>query len=337
MLNKNKAELDRWYAEVPWRPGFIEKGSSPKVTANSVWTVVTEVFDRKNRIPTEEWNAIQKASRFLGKMLHNGENDRWAPERDGEQSICLELAFNAAVTRRVLSDTCVPSDVYTCLKLQVKDKDRGRFHLLLRDASSEELGNPTARKYMINTGPLAGKMMRRIRTVQGHSGVMKELIKRVNQQEVEKNNYPVLLMHSTQVALLGSIGVRGLIPGGLTRGRVDVLMRNAVEFAYHLYFPDKMFAPKLEWQDPVSTDHMRKESDVVVFVPGSSLAELKDFKLYFSSDTGDYLAPYVIPASCLVSARRRLDGFNELETPEVLEGRGSPTTLQSTGSQQDKR
>ena len=55
-------------------------------------------------------------------MLRHGENDRWAPERDGEQSICLELAFNAAVTRRVLSDTCVPSDVYTCLKLQVRTR-----------------------------------------------------------------------------------------------------------------------------------------------------------------------------------------------------------------------
>ena len=129
LLMKNKAEIDAWYGEVPWKPGFIEKGSSPKVTANSVWTVVTEVFDRKNRIPAEEWNAIQTASRFFGKMLCHGYNDRWAPERDGEQSVCLELAFNAAVMHRVFSDTCVPSDVYTCLKLQFKDKDRGRFHL----------------------------------------------------------------------------------------------------------------------------------------------------------------------------------------------------------------
>ena len=72
---------------------------------------------------------------------------------------------------------------------------------------------------MINKGPLAGKMMLRVRTVQGHSGVTKELIKRVNQNEVAKNDYPVLLMHSTQAALLGSISVRGLIPGGFTRGR----------------------------------------------------------------------------------------------------------------------
>ena len=82
-------------------------------------------------------------------------------------------------------------------------------------------------------------------------------------------------------------------------------MRSATEFAYDLNFPKKQFAPKVSWKDPVATDHMRKESDVVVFVPGSLLAELKEFKLYFSSDTGDYLTPYVIPASCLVSARRR--------------------------------
>ena len=49
---------------------------------------------------------------------------------------------------------------------------------------------------------------------------------------------------------------------------------------------------------------------------------LENFKLYFSADTGDYLTPYEIPASCLVSARRRLDGFNELEAPDVLRRSG---------------
>ncbi len=67
------------------------------------------------------------------------------------------------------------------------------------------------------------------------------------------------------------------------------------------------------------TDHMRTESDVVIFIPGKLLAELEDFKLYVSGDTGDYVTPDVVPPECLISARRRLDGFNELEAPQVLE------------------
>ena len=100
LLKKIKAELDSWYAEVPWRSGFVEKGSSPEVTASAVWTVVDEVFDQKIRIPKDDWDAIQRASRFLGKMLRHGENDRWAPTRDDDQSICMELAYNAAISKR---------------------------------------------------------------------------------------------------------------------------------------------------------------------------------------------------------------------------------------------
>ena len=62
-------------------------------------------------------------------------------------------------------------------------------------------------------------------------------------------------------------------------------MRNATEFAYNLYFPDKQFGPRLAWKDPVSTDHMRKELDVVVFIPGSLLAILENSKLYFFRPT----------------------------------------------------
>jgi hypothetical protein len=96
-------------------------------------------------------------------------------------------------------------------------------------------------------------------------------------------------------------------------------MRSATEFAYDLVHPRKMYTPKLEWKDPVATDHMRTESDVVIFISGKLLAELEDFKLYVSGDTGDYVTPDVVPPECLISARRRLDGFNELEAPQVLE------------------
>ena len=70
---------------------------------------------------------------------------------------------------------------------------------------------------------------------------------RINQRLVPKVEYPALLMHSTNVALLQSISLRGLIPGGLTRQRVDVFMANALEFSHKLYF-DKPYAPRV-WKD----------------------------------------------------------------------------------------
>ncbi len=81
--------------------------------------------------------------------------------------------------------------------------------------------------------------------------------------------YPALLMHSKKASLLESIGLRGLKPGGLTRGRVDVFMLNALEFAHKLYF-ENMYAPRF-WKDPVNDVHMRAKSDVVLFIPGTLL------------------------------------------------------------------
>ena len=144
-------------------------------------------------------------------------------------------------------------------------------------------------------------------------------VTRIRQKEVRKNDYPIMLMHSTQIALLDSICLRGIKLGGLTRRRVDVFMRSATEFAFDLNHPQKMYAQKLNWKDPVANDHMRMDSDVVIFISGKLLEQLRDFKLYVSGDTGDYVTPNTIPTNCLISARRRTDGHVELEAPLVLE------------------
>ena len=150
---KCEEELEDLYAEVPWRPDFVERYSSPMVTISAVWTVVDEVFSPKGRIPQPEWDQIRRASHFFGRLLRHGENDRWAPMRDGNQSICMELAYNVALLRGVLAPSCTPADIYTCLKLREKDRDRGRFHLLLRNATFEESCDPVTKKYVIQKGP----------------------------------------------------------------------------------------------------------------------------------------------------------------------------------------
>jgi hypothetical protein len=64
---------------------------------------------------------------------------------------------------------------------------------------------------------------------------------------------------------------------------------------------------------------MRTDSDVVIFISGKLLAEQKDFTLFVSGDTGDFVTPDTVLPDCLVSARRRLDGFVELQAGQVLE------------------
>ena len=313
---QEKQAADLWYANNAWIDGFVGRGTAPPVTKDAVWTAVTELFDRKRWIEPREWNAIQSASRFYGRMLRHGENDAWAPDVDEDGSMSSELAFNVGIVCGKMNKKQLPSDLYTCFKLQQKDINRARFHVLVRDPTTVEINDVNARKYMINVGPLGGKLLLRIRTVQGHSGVRATQMTRVNQRLVPKVEYPALLMHSTNVALLQSISLRGLIPGGLTRQRVDVFMANALEFSHKVYF-DKPFAPRV-WKDPVHDVHMRKESDVVVFIPGTLLCQIEDFVLFHSSDTGDYVTPCTIPAKCIVSARRRDDGDLEHENPESL-------------------
>ncbi len=94
---------------------------------------------------------------------------------------------------------------------------------------------------------------------------------RINQKMVPKVEYPALLMHSTKLKFVESIGHTGLTPGGLSRGRVDVFMADANDFGHDAYY-GKMFAPRV-WKDPVRDVHMREESDVVLFIPGTLLAQ----------------------------------------------------------------
>ena len=64
---------------------------------------------------------------------------------------------------------------------------------------------------------------------------------------------------------------------------------------------------------------MTKDSDVIIFIPGTLLCQVEGFVLFHSLDTGDYVTPDDVPSVCLISARRRLDGFLEHEDQKVLE------------------
>ena len=100
-------------------------------------------------------------------MLRHGENDAWASDVDEGGSMSSELAFNVGIVCGKMNKKQLPSDLYTCFMLQQKDINRARFHVLVRDPTTVEINDVNARKYMINEGPLGGKMLLRIRTVQG--------------------------------------------------------------------------------------------------------------------------------------------------------------------------
>ena len=114
--DQEKLASDRWYANNALVDGFIGRGTQPPVTKAAVWTAVTELFDRKRWIEPREWNAIQTASRFYGKMLRHGENDAWAPDMDGDGSMSSELAFNVGIVCGKMNKKQLPSDLYTCFK-----------------------------------------------------------------------------------------------------------------------------------------------------------------------------------------------------------------------------
>ena len=249
-------------------------------------------------------------------MLRHGENASWVPERDKVGAISAELAFNVGILCGKMYKEQSPSDLYGFCILEQKDINRPRFHVLVREPSRTELNDVSARKYMIIGGPLNGKLLLRIRSVQGHSGARAQHMTRINHKFVPNVEFPTLLMHSTKISLLESIGRHGLMPGGLTRGRVDVFMSNAEDFAHSVYF-DKIYAP-LVWKDPVRDVHMRVSSDVVLFIPGALLSQEDDFVLWQSLDTGDYMTPCTIPANCLITGRRRDNGDIEHVLPEQV-------------------
>ena len=185
------------------------------MTRDSVWVAVDELFDRKRFIEAKVWKSIQEASRFFGKMLRHGENASWAPERDKVGAISAELAFNVGILCGKMYKEQTRSDLfYGFCKLEQKDFNRPRFHVLVREPSRTELNDASARKYMIIGGPLNGKLLLRIRSVQGHSGARAQHMTRINQRLVPKVEFPTLLMHSTKSSLLESIGLYGLQPGG---------------------------------------------------------------------------------------------------------------------------
>ncbi len=140
-------ETNQWYERNPWRLVFIGRGTSPRVTRDSMWVSVEELFDRKRPIEMKAWNAIQKASRFFGKMLRHGENAPWAPQRDEVGAISAELAFNVAVSQGIMLKQQKPWEIYGCFRLEVKDTGRPRFHALAREPSQAERRSQRRRSY----------------------------------------------------------------------------------------------------------------------------------------------------------------------------------------------
>ena len=109
-------------------------------------------------------------------MLRHGENASWAPQMDKVGAISAELAFNVGILCGKMYKEQTRSDLYGCLKLVQKDINRPRFHVRVREASRTELNDTSARKYMIAGGPLGGKLLLRIRSVQGHTAAPEQSI-----------------------------------------------------------------------------------------------------------------------------------------------------------------
>ncbi len=158
----------------------------------------------------------------MGKILRHEDRAYWAPVAHvDDRSLSAEIAFNVAVLMGNMKPEQSPYEIYDVCKLLSKDAGRPRFNLLAREPSREEIGDEMAKRYMIRKGPLNGKLLLRVRTVQGHSGSRKEMTERIGQRCMPSPQYPLLLMHSTAMANVDSIGQYGLTPGGMQRRRLD--------------------------------------------------------------------------------------------------------------------
>ncbi len=81
-------------------------------------------------------------------------------------------------------------EIYGCFKLLQKDAGRPFFHVLVREPSREEISDDGIKPYMIVGGPLPGKILLRIRSVQGHSGARAQNMMRINQKVVPRLSTP---------------------------------------------------------------------------------------------------------------------------------------------------
>ena len=175
--------------------------------------------------------------------------------------------------------------------LQEKDRGRPRFQVLVRYPTQQEKDDEAADCYIFNRGELAGKILLRVRSVQGHSGEAMKSITRVGQVLVEKKAVPLILIHSTLAENMDRILVKGLLPGGPRHERVDNFFVEPEGFAKKIAQAKAGPQPTmLTWKDPVHDLHMRTKSDIVMIYSGTLMYE-DNVTIWRSSDTKDYLTP----------------------------------------------
>jgi len=112
-------------------------------------------------------------------------------------------------------------------------------------------------------------------------------------------------MHSTKLKFLESISNLGILPGGIREAaRTRSFFVDATKFAKELYDTE----PDTSWKDPVNSMHMRRESDIVIFIPGDLLARCMRIGLYRAEGTGDDLVHQEIPSALSSIRARSTDG-----------------------------
>ena len=87
------------------------------------------------RLDEETYNSINQAGRTLTKALRHPD-DWWCAPRD--ESVSAVTAVNVLILRNKVPRGTVPKEPYTYCKLWWKDRERPRYHLLVRDPSRDE-------------------------------------------------------------------------------------------------------------------------------------------------------------------------------------------------------
>ena len=96
---------------------------------------VTEWWDK--HLDKETYDSINQTGRTLTKALR-WPTDWWCPPLAADNSMSAVTAINMLILKNRVPRFSPPRDLYTFCKLWKKDKDRPRYHVLVRDPSREE-------------------------------------------------------------------------------------------------------------------------------------------------------------------------------------------------------
>ena len=146
---ETRAETE-WYDSLrkDQKIGFNQRGKSP-TEDGAKWIPVTEWWPI--RLVQERHDYVMAAGKTLTKALrHPGE--WWTPPLAADNSLSSTTAINMLILRSKVARDTPPRDLYTFCKLFKKDKDRPRYHLLVRDPSREEMFIPEVNPGVINEG-----------------------------------------------------------------------------------------------------------------------------------------------------------------------------------------